>query len=145
VPVPAFTSSSAFVNDDSRGLAPTTVLPSQFFGPRDAVLQPEKRLMLAVLENAVWLLLHDPPGHDGKDRRSVAEAAEWVAADATDWPFTFVNVCDALGLAPEWIRAGLRRRVGRAATARPGPSPTPHFPFRRLAATRQRVGTRHHS
>jgi len=128
------------VSDDSQALVPTTVLPCQFFGPRGAVLQPEKRLMLAVLENAVWLLLNDASAHDGE----AAEAAEWVATDATDWPFTFVNVCHALGLAPDWIRAGLRR-AGRTAPARPGSSPTPHFPFRRLAATRQRVGARHHS
>jgi hypothetical protein len=127
------------VSDDADLLAPSTVLASQFFEVGAAALQPEKRLMLAVLENAAWLLLHEPSGHDARARRRVAEAADWVESDATDWPFTFLNVCNALGLAPEWIRAGLRRRAGDS-MARTAVSA--HFPFRRLVATGRRVVVR---
>jgi hypothetical protein len=130
---------AAAVSDDAGPLAPSTVLASQFFEVGAAVLQPEKRLMLAVLENAAWLILRDPRAHDSRARRRAAEAAAWVESDATDWPFTFLNVCNAVGLTPEWIRAGLRRRAGNSPAR--GAQST-HFPFRRLVASGRRVVVR---
>ena len=121
---------------DDEPLTPGIVLASQCSGGGAAVLQPEKRLMLAVLENAAWLLLHGP-GHSARARRHAREAADWVASDAVDWPFSFVNVCHALGLAPEWIRAGLQR--GAPAS---DPPASAHFPFRRLVFAGRRMATR---
>ena len=116
---------------------PEIVLPAQFFARAGGALQPEKRLMLAVLESAVWLVLV------GGRRRSrcgaAAEAEQWLASDATDWPFSFVNVCDVLGLDPGYVRAGVVRRA-TVTRARGGRAPgSGHFPFRRVAATRHQV------
>jgi hypothetical protein len=122
------------MKDQWEVLAPETVLPAQFFDCRIVVVQPEKRLMLAVLESAVWVLLHR---HQGRGR--IAEAERWVASTATDWPFAFLNVCQALGLDPDYVRAGLARhaRLGRDVGATP-PRPR-HFVFRRIVAGRQRI------
>jgi hypothetical protein len=121
------------VSDEWTAVAPENVLPLQFHARPSAVLQPEKRLMLAVLEHAVWQLLYRPSD------AQIVEAEAWVASEAVDWPFTFLNVCQALGLDAGYIRGGLRRAAcGRAAA--PAASPPRHFAFRRLVATRQRLG-----
>ena len=124
--------------DRSELLIPEAVLPEQVDRrPRDA-MQPEKRLMLAVLENAVWLLLYGGSARSVDTRRHAAEAARWLASDAIHWPFAFVNVCHALGLEPAWVRSGIVRGAGTVHSRAAG-SPTPHFPFRRVVGVRRRL------
>jgi len=127
------------VSEAWKSLEPETVLPSQFFGGRASGLQPEKRLMLAVLEHAVWLLLHEARGREACAQ--AAEAERWVTSDAEDWPFTFLNVCQALGLDSECIRTGLRRHADARSA---GEGARRHFAFRRLVVTRKRVDGRYH-
>jgi hypothetical protein len=83
-----------------------TVLPSQFFNVQTrGTLQPEKRLMLAVLEDAVGLYVRVP--------QLVPETEAWIQADDRTWPYSFVNLCDALGLDRTAVRAALRRQRER--------------------------------
>ena len=88
-----------------------TVLPSQYFaGPRiGADIQPEKRLMLAVLEEAVGTYQNNASATKGPGRRLFADAEAWILSDATDWPFSFTNICSALGLEVSAVRSGLER------------------------------------
>jgi hypothetical protein len=43
---------------------------------------------------------------EGKER--FREAEEWIMNSANDWIFCFNNVCELLGLDPEYVRSGLR-------------------------------------
>ncbi|HLK12406.1 MAG TPA: hypothetical protein VKW76_13600 [Candidatus Binatia bacterium] len=119
-----------------EGAAPFTpqiVLPAQLAPRSRAGLQPECRLMLAVLEDAVWTLLRSPRGGPGNERLA-AEAEEWLASDDTAGPFTFVNVCHALDLEVGSVRAAVARErlaVAAGAGARARPSP-----FRRMTGGR---------
>jgi hypothetical protein len=115
-------------------LEPESILPVQLgdrlFGT--AKVQPEKRLQLAVLQEAI-LTFHRCMGVDGnRSRRLFAEVDAWFASDDTDGPFTFVTICDTLNFDPGYIRRGLDGWRTRATGARRRP------PFRRDA-----VGTRH--
>jgi hypothetical protein len=98
--------------------------------------QPEKRLMLAVLEGAVSDFQKYATAATGRGRRLFADAEAWLASGVADRPLDFESVCHALGLAPEFIRAGLRRWcVARRGEA--GPSRRVlHFPFRRVSGGR---------
>ncbi len=60
--------------------------------------------MLAVLTDAIELILEDPAPLGARRR-----AAEWVRSDDRHWPFSFVNLCETLGLDPERLRTGLAR------------------------------------
>src|SRR3954466_16345377 len=95
----------------SNGLEPETILPAQYFDriQIDASLQPEKRLMLAVLEDGVGTFQKYAGVTGRRARRLFAEAEEWFASDDTAWPFTFVSICQSLGLEPEYLRRGLRK------------------------------------
>jgi hypothetical protein len=63
---------------------------------------PERRLMLAVLSDAIVIL-----SRHRNDQRDTAATASWVRSDDCAWPYSFVNVCEALGLAHEPLRRAL--------------------------------------
>jgi hypothetical protein len=92
-------------------LAPEAVLPTQFDDLRTTIAArpPEHRLMFAVLEDAVHLYLAGPGSGTIRVRRLFDEAERWITSDDASWPFSFVIVCQVLGLDPDCIRAGLRR------------------------------------
>lgn len=74
-----------------------------------ASMQPERRLVAAVLYDAVLRFRKYGIRASERNRRLFAEVEAWFAADDADWPFSFVNVCDALGLSPDRIRQELYR------------------------------------
>jgi len=117
------------------GPSPENVMPAQFFHLRGAGVQPEKRLMLAVLEDAVAAIHRHRLRHTARDRRLLAETEAWFASPDGHWPFAFERICEALGLDSDYIRAGLTRW-------RNGVTPVPsRVAFRRLGGIRHMVGT----
>lgn len=88
-------------------LAPDTVLPEQLAAPRrDSLICGERALMLAVLEDAIRCYLEPPRGAIRIQR----EAENWIFNGDESWPFSFVNICDALGLAAGPMRRKLREQ-----------------------------------
>ena len=83
------------------------ILPSQFFQSR-TVVHGEPRLMFAVLEDAVQSFKRYVAEPGTRARRLFTETAAWFADDDRTSPFSFVSICDALGLEPSYLRAGLR-------------------------------------
>jgi hypothetical protein len=81
-------------------------LPPQMGGRMRGAARPELRLLAAVLEDA-WSCLGS---RRGKEFR---EACEWVLDDAHDWPFSFANVCEVLGLDANAVRRRLQSIIER--------------------------------
>jgi len=72
-------------------------------------LHPERRLMLAVLYEALIDYERGMRG-DLKDEPWVfRRVLAWFRSDDTRWPYSFVNVCEAVGLSPAAVRSALRR------------------------------------
>ena len=89
--------------DAMEGLAP--LLPAQLLdAPRRT---PEQRLMAAVLEDAMRELSRPGGEWPGARTRRLAEIRDWFASDDVAWPFSFVNVCEALDLDVGRFRARL--------------------------------------
>src|SRR5438874_1232578 len=65
--------------------------------PGDGSLLPEKRLMLAVLNDALLTLARHRGAADYRAQKRVSEVDVWVASDDVEWPFAFVNVCEEPG------------------------------------------------
>jgi hypothetical protein len=80
--------------------------PSQFFDSLRPSLyfQPEKMLMLAVLEDAIDRFRESVLVRDTHGNKAFREAVRWIWSDDRDWPFSYMNICDALGLAPAYLR-----------------------------------------
>ena len=93
-------------------LGPDPVLSAQYFDSfrRKTPLQPEKRLMLAVLDDAVMCILKYAQGRNGREQRLFRQAEHWIMANDEDWPFSFVNVCEALSFDPGYLRSALMRK-----------------------------------
>jgi hypothetical protein len=101
------------VNQDLTFLFEPDVLAASQF---DAVIRsshmpdPERRLMVAILEDAVSCLSKDPRRCPRQQRKSFDEAHSWINAnDGDGWVFSFTNVCETLGLDPNYLRRGLNR------------------------------------
>jgi hypothetical protein len=101
------------VNQDSSFLFEPDVLASDQFHTilkSSHVSDPERRLMVAVLEDAVACLSKDPRRGPRQQRKTFEEAYSWVNADdAESWIFSFTSVCEALGFEPSYLRRGLNR------------------------------------
>ena len=89
--------------------APDAVLPAQISaGVRwDADTSGPRALMLAVLEDAVRCIENGRWRRRFGARRLAAEAEAWVRCDRADWPFSFLNVCEVLGIAVDAMRSRL--------------------------------------
>ncbi len=122
-------------------LAPELVLPAQYqTGFRnDSSLCPEKRLMLAVLEEAVGDYQRYLVATGNEARRLFQDAEDWLASEDVEWPYSFVNICNALGLDVGYVRAGLTRwrDAQRARFARG--EPVVRIQLRRVAGIRSKA------
>src|SRR5207244_3017284 len=76
----------------------------------DAGIQPEKRLMLAILKDAIDVVIGADVVATAHDYRLACETRQWFAVDDIDWPFSFVNICDALDLSVSQLRAWVAQR-----------------------------------
>ena len=91
-------------------LAPDTILPEQL-GDRPfggARIQPEKRLQVAVLADALLTFRRWAGVEHPRARRLFADVDAWFASDDANGPFTFITICDSLSFDPAYIRRGLR-------------------------------------
>ncbi|MGH7766159.1 MAG: hypothetical protein ACREQP_01785 [Candidatus Binatia bacterium] len=92
-------------------------LPAQYWDTvaRKDQLEPEKKLLLAVLENAIRTYRQ----YVFTQSRLLHEVESWLFAEEKDHPFSFDTICDSLGLNAECVRRGIlrsqsKRRVQQA-------------------------------
>ena len=90
---------------------PDTLLPVQYFDNfrRKTPLEPEKRLLLAVLEDGINTFRDNVLAQGEKNKRLFREAEEWITEIDGDWIFSFETVCETLGINAEYVRRGLLR------------------------------------
>ncbi len=108
---------------------PDALLPEQYFDRLAARTSdtPERRLLFAVLLDAVIQLQR-------RNTSGSAEAERWIRSETeSDFPFSFRNVCEALGIEPGYLQRGLlswrRSQVGTV----------PGIPVRQLRTSHRRV------
>lgn len=95
--------------DDSL-VIPDVALPAQVYDlwHNSRALRPERALALAVLVMGVLDVQRYQASGLAHHRRLHDQAWEWIDSDARQWPFSFVNLCDAFGLDVGQVRASLR-------------------------------------
>lgn len=100
----------------ARILEPDIFLPSQFYGTGglSRQLEGEKRLMIAILKDAVECLEKYRGARSSSGRSHYQNALEWVQDKGTDWLFSFTNICDLLGFDPDYLREVLLKREGKS-------------------------------
>jgi hypothetical protein len=96
--------------------------------------------MLAVMENGIATYLryaseaHIPAKR--RARRLFGEAKAWVESSDTSWPFSFENLCTALGFDASQLRRGLGTWECEQATQRRGT----RLSIRRINGSRHVIG-----
>jgi hypothetical protein len=90
---------------------PDLLTPTQYFDSkrRDSSDDPLKRLMMAVLEDAIRCYQGGGNGRTALKRKKFVEVTEWFFDEDGSGPFSFSGVCEVLGLVPEYLRFGLAR------------------------------------
>lgn len=88
---------------------PEILLPEQLAALRSNPPQGAKRLLLAMLEDAVhcfqtYLLARNP-----HEQRLFQEAEEWLFSDEPQWFFSFEHICELLGFHPGRVHSALKQ------------------------------------
>ena len=83
---------------------PDVIAAHKFAANSQTGEQPEQRLMLAVLGEALFCFqkYHLTPDKDGQ--KIFAEALDWVLDESEQWPFSFNNICAGLSISPSYLR-----------------------------------------
>ena len=76
---------------------------------RSRPLSPEHGLMVAVLEVALADYQRCWKVRDKKSMERFADAQAWILEANSEWIFSFVNCCEAVGIEPDYLRQGLLR------------------------------------
>lgn len=84
--------------------------------PSPSSWTPEKKLAAAVLAGALVEVRdrHDQPEY----RRRVQEDLNWIFSEESQWPFSFLRLCQLFALEPEYVRGIVNKWVLRTATRR---------------------------
>src|SRR5438477_9359054 len=77
------------------------------FSPQPPALSPEKAMAGSVLRQAAYDLRRFRGATSGVERQLYLDAYDWVTADDFSWPYSFVNICQFLNLAPAVARREL--------------------------------------
>jgi hypothetical protein len=96
----------------ARLAIPDMLTPAQYFegvrAPHPEV-QATKRLMLAVLEDALRCLQTYAERQNPIHHRMFVEAEFWVLDRRADGPFSFETICATLGIQSNHLRDGIRK------------------------------------
>jgi hypothetical protein len=90
---------------------PDVLTPEQYYDSRrdDSRIAPVKRLMMAVLEDALRCFQNNADAKTGARKRLFSEAEQWLCGEGGDGPFSFETVCETLGIEPQFLRSGLNQ------------------------------------
>lgn len=103
---------SLYIEEKVRSLFQADSLAAhQYFNTfrRKDGLGPEEKLMLAVLEEGISCFQKYLFAQDKGERRLFREAQDWILEEGKEEPFSFENICEVLGIAPNYLRRGLLR------------------------------------
>jgi hypothetical protein len=111
---------------------PDTLVSAQYLENllRKTVLEPEKRLVLAVLEDAINCFQVNVMAERGRRKKLFKESEDWIMGRDDDWIFSFVSVCELLRFNPEYVRRGLLRWKEKKLAR----NPTPHSRGKKMMA-----------
>jgi hypothetical protein len=96
-------------DEDSLGVLQHLMAAGQMVAaqlPTPSNWTPEKRLAASVLASAL-VEVRDQAGAPRR-QQEVAETIEWIMSDDTEWPYSFLRLCQLFDLQPEWVRKVVR-------------------------------------
>jgi hypothetical protein len=123
---------------DDEFLQAEAVLPLQFHGARRgaSTMEPLRRLIVAVLVDAIRCFQTKLDARQPAKRQEFAEVRSWIFSDDDNGFFSFRAVCDELEIDPKAIRKRLVQwEKGKLAGEKP------RLMIRRLTPVAKRIST----
>lgn len=74
---------------------------------RGVAVGGERSLMLAILFDGIQSFISFACAQSEKEREPHREAMQWINDKKSDYVFSFDNVCECLGINPQYLRSGL--------------------------------------
>lgn len=92
-------------------LEPDVLAPSQYLATLQSKtsLEPEKKLMRAILEDAICCFQKYLAARDSHGEKIFYRADEWIFDQEDEYFFSFANICESLNVDPDYLRKGLLR------------------------------------
>jgi hypothetical protein len=122
------------------------ILPCQYCDVSSGYgLSGEQRLMVALLTDALNVYQKGAVSRLSRPRRLFVDAERWILADRADGnAFSFIMVCDALGISPEllrrriidWKHAIYRQQRGNSSVLRLRITPRERYPHKRTNSSK---------
>ena len=100
---------AAAIETGLGAFSPTIVLPEQMDPGSRMQASPEQRLLIAILEDAVYCFQKYYHARNTAGRRLFRDAERWLMTESGH-PFSFEYICFVLGLDPSAVRHGLERK-----------------------------------
>jgi hypothetical protein len=99
-------------------LEPRALMPAQWFTQRERrnAQSSIRRLMYAILEDAVSVYTSEV--RSSRQSRTFQQTRRWIDSNDRTWVFSFLRICEALDLDPDYIRRGVRMRAAAPANGR---------------------------
>lgn len=92
--------------DGQSGVQPS-LLAGLVDSERGFARGPERILLSAILFDGVQAYMNYATAQNEAQRKRYFEAYRWVHRESDDYIFSFDNVCDGLGVDPEYLRFGV--------------------------------------
>lgn len=88
---------------------PDSVLTNDYLETirRTSHTEPEKELMLAVLEDGVSCFQRNLFANRPRDKTQFQEAEDWILEESRHWLFSFEIICEALDIDADFLRSKL--------------------------------------
>lgn len=102
------------------------ILPEQFFRPGAesfAALTGERRLLFAVLEEALHTFFRYRNDRSRRGQRLFNEVSAWFWSEDQQWLYGFESICQHLNFDADYIRGGLRRLAEKKRKGSQSPLP----------------------
>ena len=93
--------------------ASNSFLPAQHSDSHSRENEPERRLMLAMLTDALRCFQAGIATRNGPRAKLFAEAERWLFTEDRNAPFAFEDACDALDIDAAYLRLGLGHWAAR--------------------------------
>ncbi len=94
-------------NNNNRPELSAQIAQTTEFEIRAKVPQGEHALLSALLFDGIQSFINFMCAESEEEKKRYHEAVKWINSEETDYVFSFVNVCDCLGIDPTYLRAGL--------------------------------------
>lgn len=101
------------------------------------LIEPERRLMVAVLDEAMTSFRDGLDSASPAARKEAFQVETWVRSEDIRWPFSFENICTALDIDAQAIRADVVAMKRQSLRKRSLVRSCGHYPKVRRGTVRQ--------